>query len=224
MPSAESTFLRNVLHVEACVGGGAAEEGRVREAEGRGRRGKRRKGGDVEERTGRKGLLQLLGLIGIVDAEGVEVLRAADFELCAAARLLDAHCPGVLPSRRQQEVFDLPDVLRLLRSQPPAIITRSESQDPQALALLRNRSAPWRRAAGEQLSVTQRARALLFHPSASLSNQLASVTVARLVGSRSDELKHCGDCAFAASTKGLFTGTDSVRPHVSSASCSLPRR
>jgi hypothetical protein len=104
---------------------------RVREAEGRGRRGKRRKGGDVEERTGRKGLLQLLGLIGIVDAEGVEVFRAADFELCAAARLLDAHCPGVLPSRRQQEVFDLPDVLRLLRSHPTAIITRSESQDPQ---------------------------------------------------------------------------------------------
>jgi hypothetical protein len=127
MLSAESAFLRNVLHVEACVGRGAAEEGKESE---RSRGGKRRKEGDVEERTGRKGLLQLLSLVGIVDAEGVEVFRAANFELCATARLLDAHCPGVLPSRRQQEVFDLPDVLRLLRSQPTAVITRSESLHP----------------------------------------------------------------------------------------------
>ena len=48
MLSADSTFLRNVLHVEACVGGGAAEEGRESERS----RGTRKKGG----KEGREGM------------------------------------------------------------------------------------------------------------------------------------------------------------------------
>jgi len=48
MLSAESTFLRNVLHVEACVGRGAAEEGKESERS----RGTRKRGG----KEGRKGM------------------------------------------------------------------------------------------------------------------------------------------------------------------------
>jgi len=40
--------------------------------------------------TGGKGLLQLLGLGGIVDDKGVQVAGAADLELDLAAVLLDA--------------------------------------------------------------------------------------------------------------------------------------
>jgi len=58
-------------------------------------------------------LLELGGLVGVVDAEGVEVPGAANLELDGALGPLDPHRPRVLPPRRQQEVLDLVDLLRL---------------------------------------------------------------------------------------------------------------
>lgn len=66
-------------------------------------------------RTGRERLLELVGLVGVVDAEGVEVPGAAHLELDGALGPLDPHRPRVLPPRRQQEVLDLVDLLRLPR-------------------------------------------------------------------------------------------------------------
>ena len=48
-----------------------------------------------------------------MDAEGVEVPGAANLELDGALGPLDPHRPRVLPPRRQQEVLDLVDLLRL---------------------------------------------------------------------------------------------------------------
>lgn len=39
-------------------------------------------------RTGRKGLLELLGLVGVLENKGVEVLAAADLELGLSLRSL----------------------------------------------------------------------------------------------------------------------------------------
>lgn len=66
-------------------------------------------------RTWRERLLELVGLVGVVDAEGVEVPGAAHLELDGALGPLDPHGPRVLPPRRQQEVLDLVDLLRLPR-------------------------------------------------------------------------------------------------------------
>ena len=63
--------------------------------------------------TGRQGLLELVSLVGVCDAQGVQVLAAADLELRHISRLLDLHRPGVLPPGREQEVLDLIDLLRL---------------------------------------------------------------------------------------------------------------
>ena len=61
-----------------------------------------------------QGLLELVGLVGVRDAEGVEVLGAADLELGHVARLLDLDGPGILPPGGKEEVLDLVDLLRLL--------------------------------------------------------------------------------------------------------------
>ena len=74
-------------------------------------------GRDYGARTWRERLLELVGLVGVVDAEGVEVLGAAHLELDGVLGTLDPHRPRVLPPRRQQEVLDLVDLLRLPRKQ-----------------------------------------------------------------------------------------------------------
>merc|ERR1712137_842993 len=65
---------------------------------------------DVEARG--QGLLELVGLVGVSNAEGVEVLGAADLELGHVARLLDLDGPGILPPGGKEEVLDLVDLLR----------------------------------------------------------------------------------------------------------------
>ena len=60
-----------------------------------------------------KGLLQLVCLLSIEDAEGVQVLGAAHLELDNILAPLDLHRPGILPPRGEKEVLDLMDLLRL---------------------------------------------------------------------------------------------------------------
>jgi hypothetical protein len=62
-----------------------------------------------------EGLLELVGLVGVVDAERVEVPGAAHLELDGALGPLDPHRPRVLAPRRKQEVLDLMNLLRLPR-------------------------------------------------------------------------------------------------------------
>ena len=61
--------------------------------------------------AGGKRLLQLVGLVGVEDAQGVEVLAAPDFELDYILAALDLDAPGVLAAGREQEVLDLVDLL-----------------------------------------------------------------------------------------------------------------
>jgi hypothetical protein len=68
--------------------------------------------------TWREGLLELVGLVGVEDAEGVEVAGAAHLELDGVLGPLDPHRPRVLAPRRQQEVLDLVDLLRLHHEEP----------------------------------------------------------------------------------------------------------
>jgi hypothetical protein len=50
----------------------------------------------VDGKTGGQRLLQLVGLIGVEHAQGVEVLGAPDFELDDILGALDLDAPGVL--------------------------------------------------------------------------------------------------------------------------------
>lgn len=68
-------------------------------------------------RTWGERLLELVGLVGVEDAEGVEVLGAPNLELDGVLGPLDPHRPRVLPPRRQEEVLDLVDLLRLRQDQ-----------------------------------------------------------------------------------------------------------
>lgn len=66
------------------------------------------------EHTRRQALLQLVGLLGVLDDERVKVLRAADLELQrAVGLLLDGHVLRILPASGDQEVLDLKHLLRL---------------------------------------------------------------------------------------------------------------
>ena len=56
-------------------------------------------------RTWREGLLELVGLVGVEDANGVEVAGAAHLELDGVLGPLDPHRSRVLAPRRQQEVL-----------------------------------------------------------------------------------------------------------------------
>jgi hypothetical protein len=58
-------------------------------------------------------LLELLGLVGVSHAQGVQVLAAADLELSLAPSLLDLHRPRILPARGQEELLDLLNLLGL---------------------------------------------------------------------------------------------------------------
>ena len=63
--------------------------------------------------VGGKRLLQLVGLLSIKDAEGVQVLEAAHLELDNILASLDLHRMGNLPTHAEKEVLDLVDLLRL---------------------------------------------------------------------------------------------------------------
>jgi len=67
----------------------------------------------VRTGVGGKRLLQLVGLLSIKDAEGVQVLEAAHLELDNILTPLDLHRMGNLPTRTEKEVLDLVDLLRL---------------------------------------------------------------------------------------------------------------
>eukprot|EP00455_Lapot_gusevi_P048735 TRINITY_DN6793_c0_g2_i2.p1 TRINITY_DN6793_c0_g2~~TRINITY_DN6793_c0_g2_i2.p1 ORF type:complete len:100 (+),score=4.15 TRINITY_DN6793_c0_g2_i2:241-540(+) len=59
-----------------------------------------------------EGLSNLLGLLSISDAEGVQEARASDLELHAVLGLLDGNHLGILAVGLLQEVFDFGDLLR----------------------------------------------------------------------------------------------------------------
>jgi hypothetical protein len=58
-------------------------------------------------------LLQLVCLLSVEYAEGVQVLGAADLELDNILAPLDLHWSGILPPRGEKEILDLVDLLRL---------------------------------------------------------------------------------------------------------------
>eukprot|EP00307_Rebecca_sp_RCC1486_P007618 CAMPEP_0119410260 /NCGR_PEP_ID=MMETSP1335-20130426/3330_1 /TAXON_ID=259385 /ORGANISM="Chrysoculter rhomboideus, Strain RCC1486" /LENGTH=221 /DNA_ID=CAMNT_0007434757 /DNA_START=194 /DNA_END=856 /DNA_ORIENTATION=- len=66
--------------------------------------------------AGRQALLELVSLLKVGDAKGVQVLGAPHLELHLRARLLDLDGLRVLPARRHEKLLDLADLLRL-RSQ-----------------------------------------------------------------------------------------------------------
>ena len=52
-------------------------------------------------------MLELLGLLLVLDDEGVEEAGAPDLELGAVRVLLDFHALGVFPARLHQEVLQI---------------------------------------------------------------------------------------------------------------------
>ena len=58
-------------------------------------------------------MLQLVCLLSIEDAEGVQVLGAVHLELDNILAPLDLHRMGNIPPRGEKEVLDLMDLLRL---------------------------------------------------------------------------------------------------------------
>jgi hypothetical protein len=65
------------------------------------------------QHTWGEGLLQLVGLLGVIHAQRVEVLGATNLELDSILAPLDPHRAGILPPCGEKEVFDLVDLLRL---------------------------------------------------------------------------------------------------------------
>jgi hypothetical protein len=65
----------------------------------------------IIRRTRRQGLGELVGLLGVGDAEGVQVARAADLELDNAVSLLDLDGARVLSAGLLEEVPDVRDLL-----------------------------------------------------------------------------------------------------------------
>ena len=77
--------------------------------------------------TRRQRLLQLDGLLSVIDTQCVEVLGAANLELDSILAPLDPHGAGILPPRCEKEVLDLMDLLRLpstIKSQNPPLMTK----------------------------------------------------------------------------------------------------
>ena len=68
----------------------------------------------LDGQTRGQGLLELVRLVGVVDAQRVQVLRAPHLELGARPGLLDLDAARILTARRQEEILDLVDLLRLL--------------------------------------------------------------------------------------------------------------
>lgn len=66
-----------------------------------------------QSRTGGETLLQLVGLVQVRHAQGVEVLATPHLELHTVVRLLDLDGLGILPPRGEEEILDLLDLLRL---------------------------------------------------------------------------------------------------------------
>jgi len=66
----------------------------------------------LDGEAGRQRLFQLVGLVSVGDGQGVEVLRAPDFELDDILGAFDLDAPGVLAPGGEQEILDLADLLR----------------------------------------------------------------------------------------------------------------
>lgn len=92
--------------------------------------------------TRRQRLLQLLGLVGVGDAQGVQVPRAADLELGHIAALLYLDGAGILPPGGEEELLDLLNLLGLqrawrtggLRDEPPRRISFEGSMSMDRIA------------------------------------------------------------------------------------------
>jgi hypothetical protein len=84
----------------------------------------------VVERTRRQRLPQLLGLVAVRHTQCVQVLGAADLELCLGPSLLDLYGLGILPPGCQEEVLDLVNLLRLQEVQPGINIKRLQTMPP----------------------------------------------------------------------------------------------
>jgi len=54
----------------------------------------------------RERLLQLVRLVAVCNAQSVQVLLAANLELCYVPSLLDLHRSGILPASCKKEVLD----------------------------------------------------------------------------------------------------------------------
>ena len=67
----------------------------------------------LDEQTRGKGLLELLRLVGVVHAQGVEVLGAPHLELGLGPGLLDLHRLRILATGGEEEILDLVDLLGL---------------------------------------------------------------------------------------------------------------
>lgn len=79
------------------------------------------------EQTWREGLLQLIGLLVVKDAEGVEVLGASHLKLDHILAPLNLHQSCIFPPCCEEEFLDLMDLLGLQ--------TRKENKQKQKLAL-----------------------------------------------------------------------------------------
>ena len=60
-----------------------------------------------------QGLLELVSLVGVSHAQGVEVAAAADLELGDITSLLDLNRPSVLPASGKEELLDFLNLLGL---------------------------------------------------------------------------------------------------------------
>lgn len=65
-----------------------------------------------DDEGGRQALLELLGLVGVLENQGVEVSLAADLELDLRLVLLDPRGGGVRPAADLDELLDISDFLR----------------------------------------------------------------------------------------------------------------
>ncbi len=65
-------------------------------------------------KVGGKGLTELVGLLVVLEDQGVKVARAANLELggLLLGVLLDADLLGVLPASNNEELLDVSDLLR----------------------------------------------------------------------------------------------------------------
>lgn len=57
-----------------------------------------------------KRLLQTVDLVGLSDAEGVQIAAAADLELGGVGVLLDGHALGIRATSGQQEFLEFEDL------------------------------------------------------------------------------------------------------------------
>merc|ERR1712133_14814 len=93
----------------------------------------------------RERLLELLGLLTILNHQSVQVSAASHLELGVGSVLLDLDGFGVFPSSRQQEIFDLLNLLRHFHTSsflPEKGLTKSSFKILNKLKLLNYKLPP----------------------------------------------------------------------------------